>query len=74
MLTVPESCKPHEADYTPGSWESYTIEELAMWVVLLTKRASHRLNDVKRAKDLRDAQNYAAFLQTKIDSEIARAN
>lgn len=61
-MNTPEQIKPHAADYKDKSWQNYTEEELAWWVKLLTKRASHRTNEEKRNKDLYDAGNYQAML------------
>ena len=56
----------HQKDYIPEIWKEYTIGELGMWVSLLTKRAGHRANEEKRAKDLHDAANYLWMLEQKL--------
>jgi hypothetical protein len=60
-MRTPPQCEPHAADYKNQAWADYSLFELAMWVVLLLKRAGHRDNFDKRAKDLYDAENYLAF-------------
>ena len=57
-----------QADYNPGAWEAYTLAELGWWVHLLTKRAEHRSNPEKRAKDLHDASNYLAMMEAKLEA------
>ena len=64
---TPEGCKPHQPDYNPQAWEAYELFELGNWVHLFAKRAKHRRNKEKQAKDLRDAQNYLDMMQSKID-------
>lgn len=58
----------HDGDYKPQAWETYTLAELGWWVHLLTKRAEHRDNAEKRAKDLYDARNYLDMMRTKLDT------
>ena len=62
-METPSSIAEHQADYRDGAWEEYTCEELVQWVSLLVKRATHRGNPDKRAKDLRDARNYLDMLE-----------
>ena|SRR5690242_398012 len=75
MAATPDAIKPHAPDYKDHSWELYTMQELGEWVHLLAKRAEHRDNPEKRAKDLYDAQNYLTMMQAKLDalSTTARA-
>jgi hypothetical protein len=56
----------HQQDYKSQAWEQYTMGELGDWVHLLTKRAEHRSNPEKRAKDLGDARNYLAMMDAKL--------
>lgn len=58
----------HQADYKPQAWEAYTIQELGQFVHLLAKRAEHRDNPEKRAKDLYDARNYFLMIGAKLDA------
>lgn len=58
----------HSADFQPQIWKQYTMQELGSWVHLLTKRAEHRANVEKRAKDFYDAQNYLDMMQLKLDA------
>lgn len=60
-----DGLEPHEADYKPLSMEEYSNEELRQWVHLLRKRAGHRTNEEKRAKDLYDADNYERVLRQR---------
>lgn len=48
----------HEKDYKTEAWKHYTINELGLWVHLLSKRAVHRESLEKATKDLYDAKNY----------------
>jgi len=73
MPSTPEGCEPHRVDYKPQAWEAYTLAELGWWVHLLTKRAGHRLNAEKRAKDLRDAGNYLSMMGAKLEEARIRA-
>jgi hypothetical protein len=65
---MPESLAAHQPDYRGGAWDEYTIAELGSWVHLLAKRATHRTNPEKRAKDITDAQNYLSVIQAKLDA------
>lgn len=62
MLNVSESLIEHE------SKKHYNVAELGQWVHLLVMRANHRSDLEKRAKDLKDAQNYLNMMQERIDS------
>lgn len=61
-MKTPEQIVTHASDYKNKAWQQYTQEELGWWVHLLTKRAGHRDNEDKKAKDLYDAGNYQAML------------
>jgi len=71
MIKTPTSIKPHSLDYKLDSWLNYSIEELGHWVALLVKRAGHRTNPDKAAKDLKDACNYLSMMRAKIRGEQA---
>lgn len=66
-METPTSILPHTSDYKSQSWKAYTLQELGMWVHLFAKRAQHRTNPEKRAKDLYDAQNYLNMMQAHLD-------
>jgi len=70
---IPEGCEPHQADYKPHAWENYTLAELGWWIHLLTKRAEHRSNPEKRAKDLHAAENYSSMIQAKLEEAKLKA-
>lgn len=62
-----ETPQDHQPDYKAQAWEAYSLFELGMWVHLFAKRAEHRQNPEKRDKDLHDARNYLAMMQSKLD-------
>ena len=64
-MATPESIKEHQDKYHEGAWRNYGYEELAQWINLLTKRASHRTQFEKAQKDLDDANNYLEMLKAK---------
>jgi hypothetical protein len=65
---LPKSCEEHQPKYAAGAWQNYTPLELGMWVHLMLKRAGHRADAAKKAKDIEDAQNYLNMLQAHVDS------
>ena len=65
-MDTPDGLKAHAADYKPQAWEQYTMDELGHWVHLLAKRAEHRDNPEKKAKDLYDARNYLTMMHEKL--------
>jgi len=67
-METPESTNSHKGDYLHKAWCDYSIHELGWWVHLFCKRATHRQNPDKKAKDLYDAQNYLNMMQSHIDS------
>jgi hypothetical protein len=67
-METPTSIVAHEPKYQPNAWRDYTIQELGNWVHLLVKRSAHRADPEKKAKDLRDAQNYLDMVQSHIDA------
>ena len=71
-MATPETIKPHADKYKDGTWKNYSYEELAQWVNLLTKRASHRTEFEKSQKDLDDANNYLEMLKAKFAYEAQR--
>ena len=68
MSTQPEQLDQYDAEYKPQAWEAYTLAELGWWVHLFAKRAGHRSDAEKRAKDLNDADNYLAMMKAKVDA------
>ena len=66
MAITPKEIQSHQGDYNSGAWELYSLAELGQWVHLLTKRAEHRTNLAKKDKDLTDASNYLAMMQSKL--------
>jgi hypothetical protein len=70
-LETPKNILEHQSKYKDNAWQMYTLQELGNWVHLLTKRAAHRTDSAKRAKDLSDAQNYLSMMQAHIDAATA---
>lgn len=66
-METPERIREHSAKYMHGAWRNYDFEELAQWISLLSKRATHRTELAKKVKDLDDAENYLAMLNAKFD-------
>ena len=56
----------HQKDYKERAWKNYTFSELGNFVHLLAKRAGHRSNEEKKAKDLYDAANYLRMMELKL--------
>lgn len=71
VIELPKSCEKHQSKYHGNAWKDYTLAELGQWVHLFVKRAAHRSDTTKRAKDLSDAQNYLHMMQAHIDAAIA---
>lgn len=69
---TPPSLQQYANQYKDGAWRLYKMYELGNFVHLLSKRASHRADPVKRLKDLTDAQNYLDMMQAKLDWEKNR--
>jgi hypothetical protein len=65
-MATPEKIKKYASRFKSGSWRHYSYEELAQWVNLLTKRATHRTSIEKAHKDLDDAENYLEMLNAKL--------
>ena len=59
----------HQEDYRPNVWQNYSLQELGEWVHLFMKRAGHRSNPEKAAKDIYDARNYLSMMVMIIDEE-----
>ena len=70
----PAAIEPHAKDYKPNAWEAYSFFELGSWVGLLAKRAEHRTDKKKQAKDLYDANNYLEMMRAKLDALLQKAN
>lgn len=64
---TPDSIKEHQPKFKEGIWQTYSINELGMWVHLFMKRALHRKDKLKARKDITDAQNYLNMMQAKLD-------
>lgn len=62
-MHTPDGIKEHSSKFKPDAWMEYTTGELAMWVHLLRKRAEHRTDAEKAAKDRSDADNYESMLR-----------
>jgi hypothetical protein len=63
---TPKGILKYASRYKDGAWRNYSFTELAQWVELLTKRATHRTQFEKVIKDLDDAENYLAMLNSKL--------
>ena len=68
-MATPEEIKPHADKYKEGAWRNYSYAELAQWVALLTKRASHRSKFKKADDDLEAAYNYMIMIKAKFEEE-----
>jgi len=66
-MKTPEAILSHAPDYKDKIWQQYSLQELGNWVHLFAKRATHRANPEKRAKDIDDAQNYLLMMQAHLD-------
>ncbi len=64
----PAQFDSHQADYKGEAWRAYTLQELGMWVHLFAKRAEHRRDSFKRAKDINDARNYLSLMGAYLDA------
>jgi hypothetical protein len=69
MVETPQGCLEYAPKYKVRAWEAYTLSELGQWVHLLTTRAGHRSDFAKRDKDLHDAKNYLAMMQSRLEEE-----
>lgn len=67
---MPAEIKPYQPFYKEGTWAELTEEEYAGWVHLLTQRATHRVNLVKKLEDLINARNYLVMWIAKLEQEI----
>lgn len=67
-MKTPESITQHEPKYKANVWQDYTLQELGNWVHLFTKRAGHRSDPEKKAKDLADARDYHAMMLSHIEA------
>jgi len=66
---TPKGILKYASRYKDGTWRNYSFTELAQWVVLLAKRASHRAKFEDVIKDLDDAENYMAMMNAKLAEE-----
>ena len=66
-MKTPDQIKQHNSKYKDDAWKKYEPLELAYWVVLLAKRATHRDDAQKAQKDLLDARNYLSMFQAWVD-------
>lgn len=67
-IKSPDSLKEHEPKFKPSAWQDYSLQELGNWVHLFHKRAEHRSDAEKRAKDLLDARNYWRMMGSWLDA------
>ena len=65
-METPSRLEAHAGDYKAQAWEQYTMDELGHWVHLMSKRAEHRADPVKKAKDLYDARSYLSMMDAKL--------
>lgn len=65
-MNTPDQILEHAPRFAADAWKTYTVGELAMWVHLLRKRAGHRTEPEKVAKDQADADNYEAMLKAAL--------
>ena len=71
-MATPEEIKEHAHKFNDGAWRKYSYEELAQWVTLLTKRATHRSNFELADDDLDAAYNYMIMFKAKFEEESER--
>jgi hypothetical protein len=67
-METPASIVPHADKSKPDAWENYSLLELGSIIHFFVKRAGHRTDPAKKAKDLKDARNYLAMMQAHIDA------
>jgi len=70
---TPPSLATFATVYENNSWRQHTLEELGQAVAFFCKRSQQRSDARKRAKDLRDANNYLAMLTAHVDAFITDA-
>jgi hypothetical protein len=71
-MATPEEIKVHAHKYKEGAWRNYSYAELAQWVSLLTKRATHRSQFKQADDDLDAAYNYMIMFKAKFEEESER--
>ena len=71
-MATPEEIKSHAHKYKEGAWRRYSYEELAQWVSLMTKRATHRSKFEQADDDLDAAYNYMIMFKAKFEEESER--
>jgi len=62
-----ESIEDNQDDYHEGPWKTYSNLELGRLVHNLLKRAMHRKNAEKKAKDIKDARVYLDMLTRHVE-------
>ena len=62
----------HQSKFKVKSWKNYTDEELRWWIKLLRKRAEHRTDPEKKAKDIKDASNYGLMLSESLKYDTTK--
>lgn len=70
-MKTPESIVQHQARFKADAWKDYSIVELGNAISFFVKRAAHRTEMEKAAKDLTDAQNYLDMLQAHVTAAKA---
>lgn len=68
-MATPEQIKVHAHKFKEGAWRRYSYEELAQWVSLLTKRATHRSKFEQADEDLDAAYNYMIMFKAKFEED-----
>ena len=71
-MQTPQSIVEHQPRFKADAWKDYSITELGSTVAFFVKRASHRTEPAKAAKDLTDAQNYLDMLQAHVTDAKAQ--
>jgi len=61
-MELKDMLNQHQHKFKPEAWRGYSTEELEWWSKLLRKRATHRTDEAKIRKDIRDAENYELML------------
>ena len=55
-------------DFIKNTWLQYSVADLGQWVSLFLKRAFHRTDQKKRAKDIFDASQYLKMMSAHVRS------
>lgn len=72
-MDTPKQIEVHADRFKEDAWKDYTPAELSDWVILLSKRATHRKEPAKAAKDIADARNYLSMLGSWVDEQERQA-